>query len=538
MVRFWKILFLILGTFAVGFAPRDGMAQNADVPNLRVMTWNIWHGGREDGDDVGPQRVIDIIRESKADIVAMQETYGSGERIAEALKFNFQPRGTNVSIHSRFPIVEEISVFDEFRCVGALIELPDDQQVAFYSIWLPYAAEIWKQGTRDTSKPDQMLYACQSSADDLQKILDEIETRLNDSKYRHVPIVIAGDFNSMSHLDYTAVNEDQFGVEIDWPTSHVLIDAGFSDSYREDNPVVERMTDRTWTPRFPDQEQDRIDFVYYRGASLNVGDSRVIDSGNQPFPSDHAAVLTEFTYSAPVPVADLSYRVVSYNIRHGEGMDGNVDLQRTGKVLDALEADFICLQEVDYRAQRSGGVNQAAELGKQLGQHAAFGSFMDFQGGKYGLGLLSRYPIINTHTIRLPEGNEPRVALAAEVCLPGGDTIMLVCLHFDWVADDSFRFAQASKLVEYLDTLTIPVLVVGDFNDVPESRTMKLFGDRGVQTPDLDFTFSSTNPVKKIDYIVAMPKTAWEITESKVIHEPLSSDHSPLLNTVILNRQE
>ena len=538
MIRFFSLLILFLGSLDVASGPQNAMAQIPEVPNLRVMAWNIWHGGRENGEVVGPRQVIDVIRESKADIVAMQETYGSGERIAEALKFHFQPRGTNVSIHSRYPILEDISVHEEFKCAGALIELPDSQQVAFYSIWLPYGAEIWEQGTRDISKPDEMRSACQASADDLQKILDQIETRLSDPKYRDVPIIIAGDFNSMSHLDYTPVNEDQFGVSIDWPTSHVLIDAGFRDSYRQHNPVVDRMRDRTWTPRFPEQEQDRIDYVYYRGATLNVVDSRVIDSGNEPFPSDHAAVLTEFTLTTAAPINEFSARVVSYNIRHGEGMDGKVDLERTGKVLEALNADFICLQEVDYRAQRSGEVNQAAELGKQLGQHAAFGSFMDFQGGKYGLGLLSRYPIINTHTIRLPDGNEPRVALAAEVRLPAGDSIMLVCLHFDWVGDDKFRFAQASKLVEYLDSLTIPALVIGDFNDTPESRTMKLFGDRGVQTPDLDFTFSSTNPVKKIDYIIAMPKSAWEITESKVINEPIASDHSPLLNTVILNRRK
>ena len=78
--------------------------------NFSVMTWNIWHGGREDGEKVGPQRVIRVIKNSRVDIIAMQETYGSGELISEALGFNFLPRGTNVSIMSRFPILEDISV--------------------------------------------------------------------------------------------------------------------------------------------------------------------------------------------------------------------------------------------------------------------------------------------------------------------------------------------------------------------------------------------------------------------------------------------
>src|SRR5690606_18432600 len=53
--------------------------------DLKVMAWNIWHGGREDGKDVGPARVIDVIRNSGADVVAMQETYGSGELIQKEL---------------------------------------------------------------------------------------------------------------------------------------------------------------------------------------------------------------------------------------------------------------------------------------------------------------------------------------------------------------------------------------------------------------------------------------------------------------------
>jgi hypothetical protein len=115
------------------------------------MTWNIWHGGQEDGKEVGPQRVVDVIRDAKVNLVAMQETYGSGELISKALKFHFHPRGTNVSIHSRFPILEDISVFEEFKCVGALVELPNKRRVAFYSIWLPYNKEIWEAGTRDPS---------------------------------------------------------------------------------------------------------------------------------------------------------------------------------------------------------------------------------------------------------------------------------------------------------------------------------------------------------------------------------------------------
>jgi len=179
--------------------------------DFSVMTWNIWHGGREDGEKVGPQKVIRVIKNSGADIIAMQETYGSGELISEALGFNFLPRGTNVSIMSRFPILEDISVFHEFKCVGAIIQLPDKTPLAFYSIWLPYDAEIWAVGTREGKSKEELLAACASSASDLEQILTLAKAKLAESNYGDAPIIIAGDFNSMSHLDYSDDAIDLYG---------------------------------------------------------------------------------------------------------------------------------------------------------------------------------------------------------------------------------------------------------------------------------------------------------------------------------------
>lgn len=86
-------------------------------------------------------------------------------------------------------------------------------------------------------------------------------------------------------------------------------------------------------------------------------------------------------------------RVASYNIKHGRGNDNVVDLARTAGVLRALAPDIVGLQEVDREAERSGKVDEARVLGESLGVHHAFGRFMDFQGGAYGMGVLSRFPI-------------------------------------------------------------------------------------------------------------------------------------------------
>lgn len=274
---------------------------NASTPaepevSLDVMAWNIWHGGREDGEEVGVRKTIEVIRESGADVVAMQETYGSGGIISEALGFAFLPRGTNVSIHSRYPILADVSVFEEFKCVGAIIDVPDAEPIAFYSIWLPYGYEIWAEGTRGPERTlEDMLGACQPSADDLAQMLPLIDAKLEEAGYADAPVIIAGDFNSMSHLDYIDSERGQFGGwVIDWPTSNVITDAGYVDSYRALHPTIDRMADRTWTPRFPAQDQDRIDFIYGRGDELIPHDSRVIDTHAEGLPSDHAALVTRY----------------------------------------------------------------------------------------------------------------------------------------------------------------------------------------------------------------------------------------------------
>ena len=536
----FKLLLILLAVVilclpaAASYATRT----NAETVEFKVMAWNIWRGGREDGRLAGPRRVIDVIRSSGADIVAMQETYGSGELISKALGFHFHPRGTNVSIHSRFPIIEDISVFQEFKCVGALLQLPNGSKVAVYSIWLPYDGEIWAPGTRDVSDVPAMLKACASSATDLAKMKSEIDKRLSGEKYKGIPVIIAGDFNSMSHLDYTEAAKDHYKAVVDWPTSHVLLQQGYRDSYRDHNPVIDRKKDRTWTPRFPEQEEDRIDFIYHKGPGLTSTGSKHIDSHPILFPSDHSAVVSSFALTRKAkPQTDTKIRAASYNIRHCAGTDDKLDLERTAKTMATFKADIIGLQEVDLNCKRSGSVNQPRELGRRLKMHAAFGAFMDYDGGQYGMAILSRYPLVNTQSIRLPNGHEPRVALQAEVRLPNGESLVVINVHFDWVDDDKFRFAQASSLADHLKKLDKPYILLGDFNDQPGSRTIKLFQSLAVEADKPEnnrLTFSSIKPEVEIDFIFAAPAVRWRVGQARVLDVPVVSDHRPVVTDLTL----
>lgn len=227
--------------------------------------------------------------------------------------------------------------------------------------------------------------------------------------------------------------------------------------------------------------------------------------------------------------------VASYNIRHGRGMDNRVALERTAGVLRSLDADIIGLQEVDRNVERSGRVDEPALLGNLLGMHHAFGAFMDYQGGRYGLAILSRYPIASSREIPLPTGEEPRVALAARLVLPSGDTITAINVHFDWVENDAARVRQARTLSVVLDTLSDPWLLMGDFNDGPDSRTLRVF--EGMVHPasrptDSTFTFPSNAPEREIDYIFAQQSERWRTSTVRVVVDSVASDHRPVRTTL------
>lgn len=235
---------------------------------------------------------------------------------------------------------------------------------------------------------------------------------------------------------------------------------------------------------------------------------------------------------APEPrVQAAPLRVVTYNIRHGRGMDGVIDLERTAAVLRGLDAEIIALQEVDQRVERSGSVAQADSLGALLGMQAAFGAFMPYEGGEYGIAILSRRPILRTESMRLPDGNEPRVALFVEI-ERDGQRLLVVTVHFDWVDDDGFRFSQADALAERLTRETLPVVLLGDFNDLRGTRTLARFaaGFRNADKPESDrFTFASDRPTKEIDFVMVGPRGRWSAADGMVVPESMASDHRPVV---------
>lgn len=241
------------------------------------------------------------------------------------------------------------------------------------------------------------------------------------------------------------------------------------------------------------------------------------------------AIVILFAGCTSIRKGPETLRVLTYNIHHGEGVDGKLDLERIAAVINAAKPDLVALQEVDRRTRRTGGVDQAVELARLTGMHHVYGAAMPYQGGEYGQAVLSRFPISQHRVHFLPQrtGREPRIALEAQVL-----GLAFVGTHLDHQIED-IRVRQAAELQSLFGSRTAPVVLVGDFNARPTNATMRVFSDwLDAAANNPQNTIPATNPRARIDYILLNPKNAWEVLETRVIEESVASDHRPVLSVL------
>jgi endonuclease/exonuclease/phosphatase family metal-dependent hydrolase len=215
-----------------------------------------------------------------------------------------------------------------------------------------------------------------------------------------------------------------------------------------------------------------------------------------------------------------------------------VDLERAAKIIRELKPDLVALQEIDNAVERTSRVDQAHRLGQLTGMNYYFGEFMPYQGGHYGMAVLSKYPFEATENHRLPDGAEPRSAAAVRVRIPGtNDAIAFAGIHFYRTEEERLR--QAEALLDIFREESGPVILAGDFNSTPDSPVMTLLG-QSFTIPDKGedhFTFHAQKPVREIDFIIYRPADRFEVIESRVIDEALVSDHRPVLLVLELKRK-
>lgn len=223
-------------------------------------------------------------------------------------------------------------------------------------------------------------------------------------------------------------------------------------------------------------------------------------------------------------------RILAYNTHHGEGMDGALDLERIADLIVAVEPDVVALQEIDRGVERTGGVDQAVAYGSLTGMEPLFGDFMEYQGGQYGMALLSRLPVVDWVNHRLPPGTEPRSALTARIRLePSGRQVLVAGIHFYNTEEE--RLAQARALMEILEGEDGPVLLVGDFNSLPGSPVMELLSGQW-EVPaktGSPYTFPADAPAREIDFVLVRAPSGFRVLEYRVLDEAVASDHRPVL---------
>jgi len=227
-------------------------------------------------------------------------------------------------------------------------------------------------------------------------------------------------------------------------------------------------------------------------------------------------------------------RVLSFNILHGANTNGEFNLEVIAKVIKDANSDFVALQEVDDKTNRAKKYDLVTELGWRTKMSPLFGKAMAYDGGEYGEGVLSKTSFISTRNIALPyyDDHEPRAALEITTTLTSKDTISFIGTHLDHLNDEKDRVAQVKKINEVFAKNKFPTILAGDLNAEPNSTPINILEEIWTASYDkenVEYTYPSDDPIKKIDYVMFYPKNRWRVLETKVIADTIASDHCAYL---------
>ncbi len=246
--------------------------------------------------------------------------------------------------------------------------------------------------------------------------------------------------------------------------------------------------------------------------------------------SQEASTETDLNFA--VPKDPRVTRILTFNIRGCRGLDDTIGLrpELSGNVIAAVRPDAAGLQEVDRNNSRSDWKDQIEQLGEITGLHPFYGKAIDFAGGEYGIGILSKCKPCRVRKVPLPGSEEPRTLVEAEF-----DDFVLFNTHLS--LDEPSRLKSAEVINEELIRYEKPVVLTGDLNVSGNAEWQLLFGGRWTAlTPD-EPSFPADTPRERLDYImIADPKNKitvnapiWKesVVKSGVI-STIASDHRPV----------
>lgn len=221
-------------------------------------------------------------------------------------------------------------------------------------------------------------------------------------------------------------------------------------------------------------------------------------------------------------------KLMSYNIRNTKGMDNVRNVQRIANVINNEAPDVVAVQELDSMTTRSNQTYVLAEVAERTQMHANYAPAISFQGGKYGIGILSKEQPLSIRTFPLPGREEERMLMIAEF-----KDYLFACTHLSLTEED--RLASLDIIKNSASTSNKPFFLAGDLNDTPDSKFIKsLQQDFQILTNTKKPTYPAPEPKETIDYIAAWKENTDNFANlsTQVVEEPLASDHRPITVTL------
>ena len=228
---------------------------------------------------------------------------------------------------------------------------------------------------------------------------------------------------------------------------------------------------------------------------------------------------------AVIPPKGQSLRVMTYNIYGARATSpaNAADLDAIAEVIRRQNPDFVTLNEVDVFTNRTGkDVHQARDLAEKLGMEWHFSKAIDRDGGEYGDAVLSKYPILEKRSYRLPcaaeQPGEDRSLCVIRVQIDGKD-LYVASTHLDHLSGDASRLVQATEIRRIRDTeLEGDLILCGDLNAIPSSNVIATMTSFLTNTGPIDqYTFPSDDPSRKIDYIMYAPIEHFGVQNCQVV---------------------
>ena len=217
-------------------------------------------------------------------------------------------------------------------------------------------------------------------------------------------------------------------------------------------------------------------------------------------------------------------RMMSYNVRNGRGLDEVRDCQRIANVINNVRPDIVAVQELDSVTGRSGKTDVLQEIAVRTQMNPLFAAAIPYDGGKYGIGILSKVKPIRVKRLALPGREEQRALIIAEF-----DKYLFACTHLSLTEED--RMQSLSILRNEAKATGKPFFLAGDFNSEANSDFIReLKKDFQVLSTLTKPTFPANKPKELLDYIIAAKQSTptFVVRSSKVGEEPVASDHRPI----------